>query len=113
MEALRKSQLSPERKRLVDLMQRIRFGQIRSIEVHDGEPVIDSKVSIRRTHVFGKPANPAPSSADTDFLLKEKVIELFSEFDDFGTVTVCELVIADGLPMKMAVDGTVEDLIAS
>ena len=102
-QATTKAALTPARRRLVELMQEVNFGRIERLEVRDWEPVLDPPPGVVRQVVFGK-ANGANLRRATDsFVLKRKVVELFEFFDREQTLLILELVIDNGLPVRMAV----------
>ena len=98
-----KSALSPARRRLVELMQLVNFGRIEDLVVEEGEPLLDPLPRVRRTIVLGKDAGANAARERADFALKDKVIELFAVFDRERSITVLELVIDSGLPVRMTV----------
>lgn len=95
--------LPPERRRLLKLMQRMNFGRIETLEIHDGQPVFDPPP--RRVHEvkFGGENGPRPELAADDFVLKAQVVELFQQFDQMGNGTIEMLEIKHGLPFRMLV----------
>lgn len=106
MSALRnKRSLSPGRQRLVEMMQEINFGRVEALVVRGGEPVLDPPPRVVRDFLLGK-TNAAHQARDRDdFVLKDPVIELFDLFDQERSVTVENLVIQNGLPVRMSVVG--------
>ena len=97
-----KAALTPARRRLVEMMQEINFGRIEGLEVRNGEPLFDPPPLAVRQVVFGKKNGPNDSRAQDGYALKKKVAELFEVFDR-ETYRVLELVIDDGLPVRMTV----------
>lgn len=95
--------LSPARRRLVELMQKVRFGRIEKLQVRDGEPILDPPPPARRLVVFGKKNTPRASREGADFDLKKQVKELFDLFDSEGTFLIEDLKLEDGLPVLMHV----------
>ena len=98
-----KASLSPARRRLVELMQKINYGRIEWLEVQDAEPVFDPRPKVVRQVVFGKNNRPNACRAHTSFALKKQVEELFEFFERAQWFVVQELVINDGLPVRMTV----------
>src|SRR5687767_12555290 len=90
----RKSNLSPPRRRLLELMQSINFGRIENLSVKGGQPILDdSGVRVIREIKFAGENGPRPESSRSDFALKSQVIDLLAQFDrlrDFtaGSLTV-------------------------
>jgi hypothetical protein len=100
-----KRSLSPERRRLVELMQKINFGRIEGLRVFDGEPVLDPPPRVFREIRFGGENAPHAAHDRNDFSLKKEHIELFAQLDRERSVTVEQLVVNNGLPVRMTVAG--------
>jgi hypothetical protein len=98
-----KAALSPARRRLVELMQEINYGRIERLEVRDGEPVFDPPPTVLRLFLFGKDNGPNASRGNDGFALKKKVAELFEVFDRERSLSIQELMIDNGLPVRMTV----------
>ena len=98
-----KAALTPARQRLVEAMQEIRYGRLEGLEVRDCEPVFEPPPRAVRQIVFGKD-NGAHTARNQDrFALKRSVAELFEIFDRERSLSIQELVINDGLPVRMTV----------
>ena len=95
--------LSPARKRLLKVMQKINYGRIEGLFVRDGEPVFAPPPKIVRLFLFGKDNGPNAARGSERFSLKKKVAELFEVFDRERTLSIEELMIDDGLPVRMTV----------
>ena len=95
--------LTPARGRLVELMQEINYGRLEGLEVRDCEPVLDPPPRVVRQIVFGKDNGPNVRRAAAGFTIKKKVSELFEVFDRARSFLILELVIDNGLPVRMAV----------
>ena len=102
-----KAALTPARRCLVELMQEINYGRLEGLEVRDCEPVLDPPPRVVRQILFGKDNGPNARRAAQGFALKKKVAELFEVFDRERSLSIQELVINDGLPVRMAVAGVV------
>jgi len=102
-DAVTKAALSPARRRLVELMQEINYGRIERLEVRDGEPVFDPPPTVLRLFLFGKDNGPNASRGNDGFALKKKVAELFEVFDRERSLSIQELMIDNGLPVRMTV----------
>ena len=99
-----KAVLSPQRKRLVELMQGLNFGRIEGLAVHGGEPVFDPPPRVVREVKLGGENGPRPETAKEDFALKGQVRELLSQMAAMGTGIVRSLEVKHGLPFKMTVE---------
>lgn len=100
---LTKASLSPERSRLVELMQEINYGRIEGLQVRDGEPILDPPPTVLRLFLFGKDNGPNAARDNDCFALKRKVTELFEVFVRERSLSIQELVIDNGLPVRMTV----------
>ena len=98
-----KAALTPARRRLVELMQEVNYGRIEQLEVREREPVFKPPPGVVRHIVFGKDNRPNARHATDGFALKKKVVELFEVFDRERSFLILELVIDNGLPVRMAV----------
>ncbi len=102
----RKSELSPPRQRLVELMQRINFGRIEALELRDGEPVLDPSAHIVRSIRLGIATTTSrPESGLRDFVLKDRVVDLFDRIDEVHTGQVDRIDIQEGLPVQIQLRG--------
>lgn len=99
-----KTDLSPERKRLVEKMQEVNYGKIHHLQVRDGEPVFTPMTRVERQIKFGADNRPRPECALGDFVLKGAVVELFDAFERLRNGTIKQLEIKGGLPFGMTVD---------
>ena len=99
-----KTDLSPERKRLVEKMQEVNYGKIHHLQVRDGEPMFTPMTRVERQIKFGGDNRPRQECALEDFLLKGAVIELFETFKRLGDGVIKHLEIKGGLPFGMTVD---------
>lgn len=98
-----KASLSPARRHLLELFQRVNFGRLESLAVRDGEPIFAANPVIIREHKFAGENGPRPELATDDFLLKEQVVELFAYFDHLKDGVIDVLEIKHGLPFRMIV----------
>jgi hypothetical protein len=97
-----KSALSPARRRLVELMQQVNFGQIEHLVIRGGEPVLDPAPRIVHEVKFCAAENgPRPELSAGDFRLKGQLVELFRTLDAPGDATVERLEIKHGLPFRL------------
>jgi hypothetical protein len=101
-----KTNLTPARKRLIELMQEINYGRIEKLEVYGGEPVFDPPPTVLRLFLFGKDNGPNISRRKNGFALKKKVAELFEVFDRERSLSIQELMVDNGLPVRMTVADT-------
>jgi hypothetical protein len=98
MSVLTKSVLSPSRRQLVELCQRLNFGRIEHIEVRGGEPVLDPQPRVVREHKFCSDNGPRPESRRADCALKDQVADLMRLLDAVGDGVIETLTVKHGLP---------------
>lgn len=101
-----KSSLSPSRTHLLQLMQEIRYGRIMDLRIQDGEPVFDNPPTVLRLFLIGRTNQPNESRHKEDFALKGRLLELYEIFDRERSFTIQELMIEDGLPVRMSITDT-------
>jgi len=108
MIATSKSLLSPSRRHLVELMQRINFGRIEGLTVRDREPVFETEVPPRviQDVKFGGENGPRYEAQTADFALKLQVVELFGHFDRLVNARIESLTVKHGLPFTMQIETT-------
>lgn len=100
---LSKASLSPQRRRLVELLQRINFGRIEGLLVEAGEPVLDPLPDVRYEYKFGGDNGPRPELGRPDFALKAQLVELFEHLDRIVEGGIDVLEVKHGLPFRMIV----------
>ena len=98
-----KQSLSPNQRRLVEVMQQVNFGRIEGLHVADGQPVFDPPPRLIRDFRIGKNNAPHPALERADFVLKEEVRELFDLMAQQPHACIETLVVQDGLPVRMSV----------
>lgn len=102
-DAVKKRALTPARKRLIEVMQEINFGRIEELLVKDGEPIFDPPPTMLRLFMFGKENSPNEYRGSDGFVLKKKMAELFEILDRERSLFIEELIIDNGLPVRMTV----------
>lgn len=101
----RKKALSPARRQLVGLMQRVNFGRIEGLILRGGEPVFDGTPPRVVLEVkLASENGPRPEYAMADFALKAEVVDLFEHFDRLRDVQIEMLIVKHGLPFMMQVE---------
>lgn len=95
---LKKSELSPNWARLVELMQSVGFGCIQRLQIRDGEPDFETQFRVRRTVKIAVRDGPHLTLARKDFVLKQEVIELLDHFRHLERGIIERLEIRHGLP---------------
>jgi hypothetical protein len=101
MANIAKGLLPPAGQRLVELMQRLHFGQILDLHIRAGQPVLNPLPRLVRDRKLGSEPTPRPASAREDFLLKEQVVELFAYFEHIGDGVIDLIEVKHGLPFRL------------
>ncbi len=99
--AVTKRSLPPSRRLLVELMQRLHFGQILGLRVRNGEPVLDPPPRLVHDVKLASEPAPRPTEAGADFLLKQQVVELFAYFDRLRDGVIDLIEVKHGLPFRL------------
>lgn len=99
--AVMKSSLSPQRADLLELMQSLRYGWIRDLPVHDGEPVLDESVAIIQNVKMNGRNDPHPLLAAEDYALKREAVALFAQLDALQNGLIEVIEVKDGLPFQL------------
>ncbi len=96
-----KGSLAWERRRLVELMQDLHFGQIVNLRLRKGQPVFDPPPRLIRDRKLGSEEAPRSASPSDDFLLKRQVVDLFTSFDQIHDGTIDLIEVKHGLPFRL------------
>jgi len=105
----KKSSLSPARRRLVELFQRVRYGRIARLPVRGGEPVLDRGLRWTRTvKVLGE-NDPHPASLVEEFALRREVVAFFRLLREVGDGELADVEVRNGLPFLFEVEGSLAD----
>jgi hypothetical protein len=84
-------------------MQHINFGRIDNLRIVNGDPIFDPPPRVIREVKFGGENGPRSEAGKDDFVLKEKVVEMFGDFDRLRNGTVEVLEVKHGLPFRMLI----------
>ena len=101
---LRKSDLSPDRRWLLEKMQRLGFGRIKHLVIANGEPLRSPPPRIYRQRRFNGPNASRPEVELGDFIVKRQVLGFFEELDCLGNTVIATLEVRDGLPFSIALE---------
>ena len=85
-------------------MQRLNFGRIEGLRIHNGEPVFEPAPRMIRDIKIGGENGQRPELVIKDFALKSGVIELFDHLSRIGNGTLESLEIKHGMPFKLVVE---------
>ena len=103
MDVSTKAALSPDRQRLLELMQAINFGRIEQLSVAAGEPAFDPPPRVIREVKFCAENGARPELSLDDFVLKAEVRELFDAITGIGDSVIERIEVRHGLPFRMIV----------
>ena len=103
-----KQTLSASRRRLIEAMQKLNYGQILDLTIRGGDPVFDPPPRVLRDIKIGGENGPRLEIAKRDFVLRREVIELLTHLDRLGDGLVCRIDVQRGLPFKV----TIQEVIA-
>jgi hypothetical protein len=101
------SSLPASHQRLVRLMQQIGFGHIDDLHVRDGLPVFDPPPRVVEDVKFATENGPRNELANSDFALKQQVLDLILHFQRIGNGVVHTLIFKHGLPFSMSIEAGV------
>jgi len=101
---VRKSDLTPARRWLVENMQEIGFGRIKQLVIGNGQPLKRPPPRMYRDHRLTGGNCRRREAQILDFILKDQVVHLFEEFDRIGNGVISSLEVRDGLPYGMTLE---------
>jgi hypothetical protein len=91
--------LSLSSQRLVKAMQSIRYGWLRHLAIHNGEPVFDPPpIAVRVLKLDRRRTMPLPSDRG-DFPVRRQILDLLTVLKAMKQGTIERLEIVDGLPV--------------
>lgn len=93
-----KSAQSEPRRQLIEAMQRINFGRIEQLSIHDSEPILRSPAKEVITFKLKSELDARSELLAADFSLKQEVIALFDIFDSVRSGVIERIDIKHGLP---------------
>ena len=99
-----KLSLSPERRRLVEIMQKIGFGQIQGLQVRSGQPVFAPAPRVVRKIKMGGQNAARSEIARRDFELKKEVRELLGHMSHLRDGIVARIEVKHGLPFSIDIE---------
>lgn len=95
-----KCDMSLNRRRLIELLQRVNFGRVEHLKIVKGEPAIDTSLRVVRDVKFGGENGPRPEHGSANFVLKAQHLALFAEMDRIGDGWIELLEFKYGLPFR-------------
>ena len=104
MTQIHKSNLTPSKQRLIELMQDINFGRITNLSIRNGEPELTPESIIEREIKLCGQNGPRSEIERDDFTLKIEVVALIDQLTRMGNGTIRELSVKAGLPFLMRIE---------
>jgi len=99
----RNTTLSKEQRRLLLLMQEIRYGRIEGLSVRDGNPVFNETTKVVRYLKFSEKWQDTSMIQRRDLLDKPQISELMGYIGSLSEGYLESLEIQEGLPFRMSV----------
>ena len=107
--ALRFSELSNPRQKLVRLCQAINHGCIEKLEVEHAEPVFDPPPMVLKNVKLDADEGPRPELSLTDFVVSDEVLRLMSLLDELKCGTVRHVEVRAGIPRRIVLESQALD----
>jgi hypothetical protein len=98
--AIRFSELSPQRQKLIRLCQETNYGFIRDLEVRECEPVFNPPPAVLMDLKLDSADQPRPETELGDFQLPGEVLRLMDRLDKLITTKVESLEVRAGIPRR-------------
>ena len=99
--AIRFSELSPQRQKLIRLCQETNYGFIRDLEVRERQPVFDPPPVVLVDFKLDSTDQRRPETALADFQLPGEVLRLMDRLDELVTIKVDSLEVRAGIPRRI------------
>lgn len=96
--------LSKSRCQLLKLIQRIKFGRIEGLIIHNGDPVLNPAPKAIREIKLGSKEDRKSVPVENGLLEKPQVIELLGCLSHLGSGTIQSLEIQHGLPFRIRIE---------
>jgi hypothetical protein len=107
------SQLSPARKALVRLFQKVNFGEVQGVHVRDADPIFDQASVVVIDVKLYKEELPRPEFGITDFDLGAEVCRLISLLDELKDGTIQRLEVRAGVPRHIVFESPISAILSS
>ncbi len=99
-----KSDLSPNRRWLIEKMQLLGYGRIKHLVIGNGEPLKSPPPRLYRHRRLTGPNDHRREAGLDDFVLKQQVLNLLDELDRIGNGVIATLEVRDGLPYGVTLE---------
>lgn len=101
---MRKSELTPSCRRLVELMQEVHYGEIRGLCVREGRPTFVPRPRIIRMEKLDAEEDPRPPAPAEDYVLKKQVQRLLEHLQRVRDGMIRRIQVKHGLPFSLEVE---------
>jgi hypothetical protein len=102
--ALTKKSLSPGRRRLLELMQKVNFGRVEHLCIRSGEPQWEPPPKVTEHIKIGGTNGPRGELDHADFELKAQLVEFFSHLDRLRDLNIEAVEVRHGLPAHVVIE---------
>jgi len=106
--ALRFSELSPERQKLIRLCQSTNFGSIRGLEIRQGQPILDPPPVVLIDLKLDGEDPPRPEINLGNFGLSREVVRLMDRLNELVNTTIDTLEVRAGIPRRVVFRSEIE-----
>ena len=93
--------LGVDSRHLIEFMQRIQFGRIESLQIADGQPVLDPLPRIVREIKFGSEVSPGVPADRSNSVPRRQVQELLDLMCEIENGVIDVLEVRHGLPFRV------------
>ena len=101
MKAASKGSLQSHTQHLIELIGQVQFGRIESLQIADGQPVLDPLPRIVREIKFGSEVSPGVPADRSNSVPKRQVQELLDLMGEIENGTIDVLEVRHGLPFRV------------
>ena len=103
--SLTKSSLSPELRKLLEVMQKTNYGRIQGLQVRNGQPVFNPPPRLIKDVKLGSVDSESRAELEAaDFILKREHIEFFETLKRVGDGLIETIEIKSGLPFRLTLE---------
>lgn len=101
---MKKSDLSKPIQSLIEMMQRLGFGEIQNLIINNGQPVLEPRPTVIREYKIGSGSGPRSEWELADFVLNAPMTDFVETIQRLGEAMIVRIVIKDGLPFRMCIE---------
>jgi len=105
-----KSSLNPDQRRLVEIIEGLRFGAIENLLIRRGSPCYEPEPRIVQAVKLDAESEPAPDRSGASLTLGKGFQRLFDQLSRLGDGTV-DLEVRHGLPLRLVLERRYKELV--